>query len=37
LRDVTHVVEQIDVAPQRLCRSCALAYEHPARMIPIEA
>jgi hypothetical protein len=37
LRDVTHVVELVDEAPQRLCRSCASAYDHPARVTPIEA
>jgi hypothetical protein len=37
LRDVTHVVEQDGAAPVRLCRQCAQAYEHPARVVALDA
>jgi Zn ribbon nucleic-acid-binding protein len=36
LRDVTHVVEQDNTASVRLCKQCAYAYDHPARVVELD-
>jgi hypothetical protein len=37
LRDVTHIVELTETETLRLCKQCAYCYDHPARVVALDA